>query len=152
MYIKKIIIICEYCPRLITQNKQTKMRIMRMLALLNVAKSEVYLQEYKLSLARDLVLSKWIISTMLEKSNGPFSRSTTCTTHYSPKKTNPTDQKCIWNEKKLGRAAQIQKLWRTVHCLSMWDSLVKNWHATSLQKWGWSSYYRMGVTAFFFVF
>ena len=58
MYIKKIIIICEYCPRLITQNKQTKMRIMRMLALLNVAKSEVYLQEYKLSLTRDLVLSK----------------------------------------------------------------------------------------------
>ena len=67
MYIKKIIIICEYCPRLITQNKQTKMRIMRMLALLNVAKSEGYLQEYKLSLTRDLVLLKWIISTMLEK-------------------------------------------------------------------------------------
>ena len=38
-----------------------------MLALLNVAKSEVYLQEYKLSLTRDLVLLKWIISTMLEK-------------------------------------------------------------------------------------
>ena len=92
MYIKKIIIICEYCPRLITQNKQTKMRIMRMLALLNVAKSEVYLQEYKLSLARDLVLSKWIISTMLEKSNGPFSRSTTCTTHYSQKEKRKKEQ------------------------------------------------------------
>ena len=92
MYIKKIIIICEYCPRLITQNKQTKMRIMRMLALLNVAKSEVYLQEYKLSLARDLVLSKWIISTMLEKSNGPFSRSTICTTHYSQKEKRKKEQ------------------------------------------------------------
>ena len=92
MYIKKIIIICEYCPHLITQNKQTKMRIMRMLALLNVAKSEVYLQEYKLSLTRDLVLSKWIISTMLEKSNGPFSRSTTCTTHYSQKKKRKKEQ------------------------------------------------------------
>ena len=92
MYIKKIIIICEYCPRLTTQNKQTKMRIMRMLALLNVAKSEVYLQEYKLSLARDLVLSKWIISTMLEKSNGPFSRSTTCTTHYSQKEKRKKEQ------------------------------------------------------------
>ena len=92
MYIKKIIIICEYCPRLITQNKQTKMRIMRMLAPLNVAKSEVYLQEYKLSLARDLVLSKWIISTMLEKSNGPFTRSTTCTTHYSQKEKRKKEQ------------------------------------------------------------
>ena len=58
MYIKKIIIIYKYFPSLITQNKQTKMRIMRMLALLNVAKSEVYPQEYKLSLTRDLVLLK----------------------------------------------------------------------------------------------
>ena len=53
-----MIIIYEYCPRLITQNNQTKMRIMRMLSLLNVAKSEVYLQEYKLSPTRDLVLLK----------------------------------------------------------------------------------------------
>ena len=52
MYIKKIIIIYECCPHLITQNKQTKMRIMRMLALLNVAKSEEYQQEYKLSPTR----------------------------------------------------------------------------------------------------
>ena len=49
MYIKKIIIIYECYPHLITQNKQTKMRIMRMLALLNVAKSEEYQQEYELS-------------------------------------------------------------------------------------------------------
>ena len=53
-----MIIIHEYCPLLITQNNQTKMRIMRMLALLNVAKFEVYLQEYKLSPTRDLVLLK----------------------------------------------------------------------------------------------
>ena len=70
MYIKKIIIIYEYCPHLLTQNKQTKMKIMRMLALLNVAKSEVYLQEYKLSPTRDSVLLKRIISTMLEKKKG----------------------------------------------------------------------------------
>ena len=67
MYIKNIIIIYDYCPHLLTQNKQTKMKIMRMLALRNVAKSEVYLQEYKLSPTRDLVLLKRIISTMLEK-------------------------------------------------------------------------------------
>ena len=122
MYIKKIIIIYEYCPHLLTQNKQTKMKIMRMLALLNVAKSEVYLQEYKLSPTRDLVLLKRIISTMLEKKkkgglmlqahegevcgreldpqcfsgNGPFRGQL----HARPiihkkKKKNPTDQKCI---------------------------------------------------------
>lgn len=131
-----MIIIYGYCPSLMTQNNQTKMRIMRMLSLLNVAKSEVYLQEYKLSPTRDLVLLKWIISTMLEKkngglmllahegelcgreldpqcfsSNGPFSRSTTCTTHYSPKKKEqPNGPKVYMKWKKLDRAAQIQKL------------------------------------------
>ena len=130
-----MIIIYEYCPRLITQYNQTKMRIMRMLALLNVAKSEVYLQEYKLIPTRDLVLLKWVISTMLEKKNGglmlqahvgelcgreldpqcfsgngPFSRSTTCTTHYSQKKEQPNRPKVHMKWKKLGRAIQIQKL------------------------------------------
>ena len=126
MYIKKIIIIYEYCPRLITQNKQTKMGIMRMLALLNVAKSEVYLQEYKLSLTRDLVLLKWIISTMLEKKmvdlcykpmkenhvEGSWIHSALVVMglfrgqlharpiiHQKKKENNPMDQKCIWNEK-----------------------------------------------------
>ena len=124
MYIKKIIIIYECYPHLITQNKQTKMRIMRMLALLNVAKSEVYQQEYKLSLTWDLVLLMWIISTMLRKKkwcanvmspwrrivwkgvgptsfsgDGPFSKPLTCTTHYPQRKKNPVGQKCVGNER-----------------------------------------------------
>ena len=138
------------------------MRIMRMLALLNVAKSEVYLEEYKLSLTSDLVLLKWIISTMLEKKmvdlcykpmkenhvEGTWIHSAFVVMglfwgqlHARPiihkkkkkKKEQPNGPKVHMKWKKLGRAAQIQKLWRTVHCLSMWDLLLKNWHATSLQ-------------------
>ena len=178
MYIKNLIIIYKYCPLLITQNKQTKMRIMRMLALLNVAKSEVYLQEYKLSLTRDLVLLKWIISTMLEKkmvdlcyklmkekcverswihsaivAMGLFRGQLHARPIIHQKKKRTTQ----WTKSayEMKSSWVVQPKFRSFGGLCTayrcGIPLVKNWHATSLQKWGWSSYYRMGVTFFFFL-